>query len=52
MYSGRGSYPAKGFCGVFSTELNTRNTFERGYGLMFDPDPCIKLQSNHNASPG
>ncbi len=50
-YSGRIPSAAYGAVSWLSTELNTRKTFERGSGVMFEPEPCSRLQSNQSAEP-
>ena len=48
---GRRDLAANGSTSPLSTELNTKNTFERGYGVMFEPEPCSRFASNHSAVP-
>src|SRR5690606_3868353 len=50
--SGRRWGAANGSVSALSTELNTRKMFDRGNGVMLEPEPCSRLASNHSAVPG
>src|SRR5579875_221167 len=51
MKGGRGAGAAYGSPRVFSTLLNTTNTFDLGNGVMLLFEPCMQLQSNSVAEP-
>ena len=52
MNSGRGGFPQNGSTMRLLSALYTKNTFERGSGVMLLLEPCITLQSKMITEPG